>query len=87
LALASAAVFAPLREAMGPFESRTVVTEKGGVVLTFIAARRYAILTAEPDGELVLTLTDRESSEEADAEVVDGDVSALAERMRRFLAS
>jgi hypothetical protein len=86
LALASATFFPLLRDAIGHFESRTVVTEKGGVVLTFIAARRYAILTADPDGDLVLTLTDRASSEEADVEVVDTDVPTLVERIRHFLA-
>ena len=81
----AASFFAAVRDALKKFDCRTSVTRSGEPVLTFIRDRRYAILTADADGDMVLTLTDRAATDEADAEVVNPDVGALADRIRGYL--
>lgn len=86
LALSLAAqVFRPLREKLGSFQSRTAVSRTGDAVLTFIQGRRYAVINADADGELVLTLTDRSSTEEAEAAVLTPNVENLLARIKGFL--
>jgi hypothetical protein len=82
--LAAAKVFRPLRARLG-YDWRSAVSQSGEATLTFIRGRRYAVLCADEEGELVLTLTDRASNEEAEAEVVVPDVEDLRARIRRFL--
>jgi hypothetical protein len=81
----ASAVFAPLRHELEDVDSRTAVTRTGEAVLTFIRDRKYAVLTADNDGDLILTLTDRGSDDEAEAEVILGDVAAVASKIRGFL--
>jgi hypothetical protein len=86
LALASATmVFTSLRIDLVKYDWRTAVTRSGEAVITFIYGRKYAILTADADGDLVLTLTDRASDDEAEAEVVASDMEILSAKIRGFL--
>jgi hypothetical protein len=78
-------IFPSLRHELSPLEWRSSVTRLGEAVMTFFSGRKYAILTADNDGELILTLTDRGSDNEADAEVVGSDVAVLVEKIRSFL--
>lgn len=79
-------IFSPLRRELERYAWHTNVTRIGEAVLTFINGRKYAVLTADNDGDLILTLTDRASNDEADAEVMLGDIALLASRIGKFLA-
>jgi hypothetical protein len=83
--VAAAGVFKPLREELVGYEWKSAVSQSGEVTLTFIRGRRYAVLCADEEGELVLTLTNRASNEEAQAEVVQPSVEDLQARIRGFL--
>ena len=78
-------VFKPVREELYGYEWKSAVSQSGELTLTFFRDRRYAVLSADEEGELVLTLTDRASNEEAEAEVVQPSVDDLKARIRGFL--
>lgn len=65
---------------------QVAVTRAGNVALTFSRDRRYANLECDSDGDVVLTLTDRATDDEAEAIVVTGErPSVLATRIQTFL--
>jgi hypothetical protein len=65
---------------------RVAVTRAGNVALTFSRGRRYANLECDEDGDVILTLTDRATYDEAEALVVTGEhPSVLATRIQNFL--
>lgn len=65
---------------------RVAVTRSGNVALTFSRDRRYANLECDSDGDVVLTLTDRSTDDEAEAVVVTGErPRVLATRIQTFL--
>lgn len=84
-AAAAALVLAGLADYLsGP--PRVAVTRSGNVALTFSRDRRYANLECDSDGDVVLTLTDRSTDDEAEAFVVTGErASVLATRIQTFL--
>lgn len=65
---------------------RVAVTRAGNVALTYSRERRYANLECDSDGDVVLTLTDRATDDEAEATMVTGErPSVLAARIQTFL--
>jgi hypothetical protein len=85
---AAAPVFPWLRQMLRSFAAASAVTRSGEVILTFSRGRRYAIVNADADGDLVLTLTDRATNKEADARVLDaGSIHTVPAVVAGFLGA
>lgn len=85
LALERAMMFPRLRELLKSVEGRASVTQGGGVSHTFFRGRRFAVVEADPDGEVIVTLTDRASFQETYTDLFDDSLSVLAARILKFL--
>lgn len=72
---------------LGMHEKCVSKTRSGGLAITFVNGRRYAVFEQDSDGDVVLTLTDRAQDAEADASVEIGQETAFLERASRFLRS
>ncbi|MBN1609407.1 MAG: hypothetical protein JW940_22445 [Polyangiaceae bacterium] len=65
---------------------RIAVTRSGGIACTLVRGRRYAILDCDSDGDIVLTLTDRTTEDEADTLLVTLEAfPEVADRIEGFL--
>lgn len=87
LALMAAEVFPALRQSLAGFSPRVTLARTGELALGFSNGRRHAVLTADPDGELTILLTDRASEDEPEASVVGHDALSIHERIKDFLGS
>lgn len=85
LSLMAADVFPALKRSLGSFHPRVTLARTGEISLSFSRDRRHAVLTADPDGEITLLLTDRASDDEPEASVVGPDALFLHERIQAFL--
>lgn len=84
-ALMAAELFPQLRDGLRRWNPRTTVNSLGELTLTFTRGLKHAVLTADADGELTLLLSDRESEDEPEAEVIGHEGLAILQRVQAFL--
>jgi hypothetical protein len=65
---------------------KIAVTRSGSIACTLVRGRRYAIFDCDSDGDIVLTLTDRTTEDEADTLLVTLEsFPGVADRIKGFL--
>ena len=86
--VAAGRAFPWLRQELRAYGWTSSVSRSGEAFLTFVRGRRYAILKADADGDLVLTLTDRSTEDEAEVAVIEtAAIVSLPKRIAAFLGA